>query len=71
MVSFDLTRVTAVRHVRGHVLWLRFNDGLEGEVDLADRLRGPVFAQLRDASFFAQVCLEIGARGLQGGKQTE
>jgi len=58
MVSFDLTRVTAVRHVRAHVLWLRFNDGLEGEIDLANRLRGPALAPLKDASFFAQVRLE-------------
>jgi predicted aspartyl protease len=27
MLSFDLVRVVAVRHVRDHVLWLRFSDG--------------------------------------------
>jgi hypothetical protein len=58
MVSFDLIRVTAVRHVREHVLWLRFSDGLEGEIDLANRLRGPAFAALKDTALFAQVRLE-------------
>ncbi len=58
MVNFDLARVTGVRHIRDHVLWLRFSDGLEGEVDLADSLSGRVFEPLRDPTRFAQVRLE-------------
>lgn len=54
---FDLVRVTAVRHVRDHVLWLEFSDGLAGEVDLAARLTGPVFEALRETSEFAHVTL--------------
>ena len=57
MVSFDLIRVTAVRYLRDHVLWLRFSDGLEGELDLSRELRGPVFEPLRDPEFFARVTL--------------
>jgi hypothetical protein len=53
-----LLHVTEVRHVRDHVLWLRFNDGAEGSVDLAGELRGPVFEPLRDVSFFSQVFLD-------------
>ena len=26
------------RHVAGYVLWLRFSDGVEGEVNLADEI---------------------------------
>jgi hypothetical protein len=55
MVNFDLIRVTGVRYVRDHVLWLRFSDGLSGEVDLADVLVGPVLGPLRDPEVFAQV----------------
>jgi len=55
-----LPRVVAVRHVREHVLWLRFADGLEGEIDLADGLRGSLFAPLRDPRTFSEVHLEGG-----------
>jgi hypothetical protein len=51
----DLIAVVEARHVREHVLWLRFSDGLSGEVDLAGRLRGPMFEPLRDVVFFSQV----------------
>jgi hypothetical protein len=50
-----MLNVTAVRHLRDHVLWLRFSDGREGEVDLHDELDGPVFEPLRDVAFFGQV----------------
>lgn len=54
---FDLVRVTAVRHVRDHVLSLRFSDGVAGEIDLANDLVGPVFATLRDPREFGRVRL--------------
>jgi hypothetical protein len=57
--QFELIRVTAVRHVRDHVLWLEFSDGVEGEVDMADDLFGPVFEPLRDPREFARV--QLGA----------
>jgi len=49
-----MLNVTAVRHQRDFVLWLRFNDGREGEVDLGAELDGPVFEPLRDPVLFAQ-----------------
>jgi uncharacterized protein DUF2442/uncharacterized protein DUF4160 len=61
--AFDLVRVTAVRHVRDHVLWLEFSDGLAGELDLADRLAGPVFEPLREWSEFARV--RLGAETIE------
>jgi hypothetical protein len=54
----ELVRVVAARHVRGYVLWLRFNDGMEGEADLAEELDGEVFAPLRDVNTFARVVLD-------------
>jgi hypothetical protein len=42
--------------VRGEYrLWLQFNDGAEGEVDLREHLIGPVFEPLRDPVAFAAV----------------
>ncbi len=47
--------VTAVRHAGQYRLWLRFNDGLEGEIDLEAQLHGEVFEPLREVALFAQV----------------
>jgi hypothetical protein len=50
-----MLNVTAVHHVRDHVLWLRFNDGREGEVDLRPELEGPIFEPLQDVALFGKV----------------
>jgi hypothetical protein len=55
--TFELLRVTALRYVGDHVLWLEFSDGVQGEVDLAQALDGPVFEPLRDPREFARVRL--------------
>jgi len=52
-----LPRLTEVRHVRDYVLWLRFADGTEGEVDLEAELHGEVFEPLRDKSYFGRAVL--------------
>ncbi len=52
-----MSRITAAEYVTGYIVWLRFDDGLEGEVDLSRELHGPVFEPLRDVAFFRQVQL--------------
>ncbi len=49
-----MIRVTDARLVRDFVLWVRFNDGSEGEIDLSNELDGPVFEPLKDPKVFAQ-----------------
>jgi hypothetical protein len=44
--------VVEARYVRDYTVWLRFNDGTVGEVDLANELDGPVFEPLRDKTVF-------------------
>lgn len=56
----ELIDVTAARHLGGHRLWLRFEDGVEGEVDLTRSLRGPVFEPLRDPVYFAKFFIDLG-----------
>ncbi len=46
--------VLEARYVRNHVLWLKFNDGMAGEIDLSSELDGPVFGPLRDIERFKQ-----------------
>ena len=46
--------VNEARYVRDYVIWLRFNDGTEGEIDLGHELEGEVFGPLRDKRLFQQ-----------------
>ena len=57
-----MLNVTGVRYLRDFVLWLRFNDGVEGEIDLATEIWGDVFEPVRDREYFARVAVnsEIG-----------
>ncbi len=53
-----MPRLIEARYVRGYVVWLRFSDGSEGEVDLAGELEGPVFEPLRDPDYFRSFQLD-------------
>ncbi|MFL6247385.1 MAG: DUF2442 domain-containing protein [Thermoanaerobaculia bacterium] len=44
--------VTAAKHVHDYVIWVRFEDGTEGEIDLASELWGPVFEPLKQVDYF-------------------
>ena len=48
-----MIRLIEARLVSDFVIWLRFNDGLEGEVDLSGELDGPVFEPLKDPTLFS------------------
>lgn len=62
----EITEATVVRH---GVLALRFADGLSGEVDVLDRMQGPVFAEARTPDGFAKVAVdqETGTVAWPGG----
>lgn len=47
--------LTKAKPLQGYRVWLEFNDGLRGEVDLGDRLFGPMFEPLKDPSFFERL----------------
>jgi len=53
-----IVRLTDAKLVRDFVVWVRFNDGSEGEVDLSGELDGPVFEPLKDPEVFAQFRLD-------------
>ena len=48
-----ILHTTEVSPFPGYRLFLRFNNGEAGEVDLADELYGDVFGPLRDPALFA------------------
>lgn len=47
--------IVDAQHAGAHRVWLKFADGLTGEIDLADDLWGPVIEPLKDVSVFAQL----------------
>ena len=52
--SIPVLGIVEARYVRDYTVWLRFNDGTAGEVDLSFELEGPVFQPLRDRERFKQ-----------------
>ena len=62
-----LPHVIAARHIVGHRVWLHFDDGLEGELELADELYGPVFQPLLAVERFAELRVEGGTLAWPNG----
>ena len=63
-MSTEPARIISVEPLQGFVLRLRFEDGIEREVDLESDLCGPIFEPLReDPALFRQVRVdnELGA----------
>jgi Protein of unknown function (DUF2442) len=57
-----MKRIVSVNVGQEYTLYVLFDDGKSGEVDLSARLFGPVFEPLRDPLLFAQVRVdEYGA----------
>lgn len=57
-----MCKVIRVQPLEGYRLHVEFADGVRGEIDLSNRLFGPVFEPLADPDFFAQVSVdEFGA----------
>jgi hypothetical protein len=59
-----LPRITHARHIANHTIWLRFADGVEGEVDLYRELEGEVFEPLKDVEYFKSFKLHPELRTL-------
>ena len=59
--------VVEARYVRDYTVWLRFNDGTCGEVDLADELNGPIFEPLRNLSEFKRFGITLHTLAWENG----
>ena len=51
-------KIVEARYAGGYRVWLRFADGVEGEVDLEKELWGEVFEPLRDRTTFGNFQLD-------------
>jgi hypothetical protein len=50
--------VIDARYLGAHRVWIRFDDGLEGTLDLTDELWGEVFEPLRDPEYFGRFTVD-------------
>ena len=50
--------VTQARYCGDYKVWVAFNDGAEGEIDLFSELYGELFEPLKDKEFFSSFTLE-------------
>ncbi len=58
---WDFNDVIMIEYQRDYVFRIRFDDGLEADVDFSEYLdAGPVFEPLKDAAFFQQARIECG-----------
>jgi len=58
---WNLNDVTSIAYRHDYAYGIAFDDGSEGEVDLAEYIAsGPVFEPLRDLAFFRQARIEGG-----------
>jgi hypothetical protein len=53
-----LQKVTRVSALGGYRIYVEFEDGTAGQIDLSDRLFGPVFEPLRDESEFHKLTVD-------------
>ncbi len=44
--------VSEAKYLHDYLIWLKFSDGTEGEIDLQNELSGEVFAPLQDMDNF-------------------
>ena len=47
-----ILHVKEAKYRHDYVIWLKFNDGTEGEVDLTNELDGEMFSPLKDTQKF-------------------
>jgi len=57
-------RIVAARYVSGYTIWLRFDNGVEGVVNLTDELEGEVFEPLKGVEYFRRFELHPELRTL-------
>ncbi len=53
-----MLHIKSARYLSGYKLWVAFDDGSEGEVDLNGKLKGSMFEPLNDITEFQKVTVD-------------
>jgi len=62
-----IPHVIETKHLGGHRVWLKFDDGASGELDLSDELDGPIFEPLTDVRYFGGFEVRYNTLSWQNG----
>lgn len=62
-----MPHVIEAKSIGDHRVWLKFNDGLSGEVDLSGELDGPIFEPLKDVSYFRRFAVRYNTLSWDNG----
>lgn len=53
-----MLHIKSAKYLSGYKLWIAFDDGTSGEVDLTDELKGSMFEPLKDLAEFQNVSVD-------------
>ena len=62
-----IPHVIEAKYLSDYKVWLRFNDGLSGEIDLSAELDGPIFEPLKNISYFSQFTIRYNTISWDNG----
>jgi hypothetical protein len=62
-----IPHVIEAKYVNDYKVWVRFNDGLSGEIDLSTELDGPIFEPLKDKAYFNQFSVRYNTISWENG----
>ncbi|HEY4832019.1 MAG TPA: DUF2442 domain-containing protein [Waddliaceae bacterium] len=70
-MEFKRAKIVACKPRPNYCVWIRFDDGLEGEVDLHDLVGKGVFAAWASIEFFNQVRVDLRTDTLSWGQEID
>jgi hypothetical protein len=70
-MEFKRAKIVACKPNPNYRVWIRFDDGLEGEVDLSDLLGKGVFEAWKSVDFFNQVRVDPKTDTLAWGDEID
>lgn len=53
-----MLHIKSVKYISDFKIYVAFDDGTEGQVDLKGHLEGPIFEPLKDKEFFSKVTVD-------------
>ncbi len=71
VMEFKRAKIIACRPLANYRVWIRFDDGLEGEVDLSHLVGQGVFAAWKSVDFFNQVRVDTKTDTLAWGEEID
>ncbi|WP_337880826.1 DUF2442 domain-containing protein [Rheinheimera sp.] len=53
-----MLHIKSAKYLTDYKIWVAFDDGTSGEVDLSGELNGPVFEPLKEIAVFRKLCVD-------------